>query len=650
MQHIRIDTDELADVPNQKKNASEQKLARSPSLDVSHQSKYRHFFLKHSVYSLNGKPLEVSMHNKERQLHSNDFKNAASDDVPLVRQKKGDYGIDAVVTNCDQLCDNLIAGGFRNSPTALLYSDSIFNEKRHFVMCARDTYDRSYFYLIPILKSVLPCDPSASSLADKAKKRHPTLVASTFRRKLRNSKSKVLILCPAEFIYFLYNRVVRLCENTTVTMSFVQPSSSINTLKKNVNIIISDPNDIKVAEDSKLLTSLDYLVFDHSDVLFRKYDNAHLESIVALLDSECHRSMILCSVSRKTLQFIGTHLEDYAAVFCGAYPSMSMFTRHTVMESSNESKLAKVAKIILSYPDTPIIIYVNDLNMKLTLVYELREMIKPTGAITAFSKTTRILVLKDSLTGLERESILSQFQNLSDAVLITSDSAAEEVDFKDIPVLISYDMPEDIGTFLERHGCVGQTPLLPRFYSFPHKSDQSLKTMHAALMRDWVDKEGFNKPSAISYSFFNEENKLIAAEMIKLLEECQEVVPSFLRDIASKASEPELRNMVRPYSIMYTHNASAPKIPALYKAPSPSTPPSILIFAGHESSRFREESDSRYLSNNLRLSNEDIDVLHRINQMSLESGSNLTFTLDPSRIIRFNNDGQADTREGDHEP
>lgn len=212
---------------------------------------------------------------------------------------------------------------------------------------------------------------------------------------------------------------------------------------------------------------------------------------------------------------------------------MTMYTRHKVIYCEEDRKPMMAANLIAQYRDVPIIIYVSDPNVKAVLSQELAELAKPSGQPMQFNRTARILVLKDNMLPLEREELFSQFTQLLDPVLITSDEAAMDLEFRDVPVLINYDLPPEVETFVSRHKCIGRTPLLPQYYSFPNRSDGSLKLIHSLLLRDWLEKEGFNKPPAISYTFYNKLNDGMASDLIDLLEECQEAVPPFLKQAAT---------------------------------------------------------------------------------------------------------------------
>lgn len=162
---------------------------------------------------------------------------------------------------------------------------------------------------------------------------------------------------------------------------------------------------------------------------------------------------------------------------------------------------------------------------------------KPTGVSFSFGPNKQISVLRENSTAEVREDVLANFSCLCEPLLITNDIAVEDLKLRDVPILINYDVPHDIETFIGRHSCVGRKQMLSLYYSFPHQSDDDLRLMNTLLQRDWKMKEDLNKPSAISFSFFNKPNSDIAMDLV-LLEEVQEEPPPFLN--ISPSSEKDI--------------------------------------------------------------------------------------------------------------
>lgn len=493
----------------------------------------RHFFSNYSVVSLNGIQLEPIVMDENGRLTVDNFPNSVMAKLNSLEPKSEEKKLRFILLKCGTLHNNLLVSGFDRCSETLLYAVSIFQKRTPFVLCARETYDRSYYYLIPILRQL--------HLAQRRKKFNlkKGLTKKAFEKRLqpfnwrwgrhpRSNTSQVLIFCPEEYVSFLLARIAFLCEGSFMTVAAVRAAT--DRVPMNTTIIITDPKNFDTKLKFSDLRDTKFCVFDFCDILLRRNYREKITLILNRLSPTCHRSIVLAFLSKTSVRLIDSKLGKYAALLCGKYPSMTMFTRHTLFNCEDAAKPSLAATLVNRFQGMNIIIYVKDHAVKAVLANELRDLANRDQP-QIFSRTNRIFVLREDMDILHRIKTLSEFESMLDAVLITSDIASEDLNFQDILILINYDLPEDIETFINRHSCIGRTPVLPPFYSFPHKSDKSLKLMHTLLMQHWREKEGFNKPSAESFSFFSIHDFGISSDLVALLNELQEKVPPFLEEV-----------------------------------------------------------------------------------------------------------------------
>lgn len=491
----------------------------------------RHFFLNYSAIALNGSKLEPTVVDKEGQLFVKDFPKGVMAKLNPWPPRSEENKLNFILRRCGKLHENLLRCGFNRCTDTLLYAISIVQKHKPYVLCARDTYDRCNYYLIPILRHFYLVPPKGNTDSKKSPIR-------SFRKRLYWQLKRrpqlivpqVLIFCPQDFVNFLFDRVSLLCEGSSMTVAAMYAAR--DRVPCNTDIIIADPNDFDPEKSIFDLSCTTYCVFDYCDVFFRRNNQNKLTQIWNHLSPKCHRSMILGFLSKESVQFINSEIENYAALLCGEFPSMSMFTRHTVYNCENDLKPALAATLVNRYCGAQILIYVNDPAVIAVLANELRDLVD-SDQPQCFSRINRVFIILDSMGPSVCKATLSNFLSTPDGVHITSDIASENLQFPDIPILINYDLPKDIETFVSRYSCIGRTPVLPPYYSFPEKSDESLKLMHALLMQVWKQKEGFNKLSAESFSLFTLHDLNISCDLVALLNELQEEVPPFL-EVASK--------------------------------------------------------------------------------------------------------------------
>lgn len=507
----------------QRKRPSKSQLIPQQALD-------RYMFLNYSVESLNGVPLIPEVFDKSKLLSVEDFPGTPLADFKKLEPKNPKRKLKKLLSHCDILYNNLVLGGFDTCSDALLYAVSIQFKNYPFVMCARKTYDRSYYYLIPILRHTfhnMTKRPSRCQSLSKPKSGWSML--HCIKSKKEPAKPEILIMCPSDTIQFILNRTRRLCDKSDLVVAAIKQAN--DPIPRNASILIADPMVLNCENKNLTLVNLRFCVLDECDVFFRGVYSEKLNSLISYiknLELKCQINVILGFLSKKAIRFIDKHIADYNALFCGSFPSITMGTRFKVVECEESEKPRLAADCIANHPGTQILLYLNDPGVKADLTHEMNLESKFGHERPHMGRTTRILILKDTMTCEEKEKVISEFRILSDAILILNDEAAEELEFKDVPIIINYDLPLNISLFEFRHSCIGRMPTLPPFYSFQEKSDEAFQSVKNELLRDWLSKEGFNKPSATSYCFYNSKNYMLANDLVRLLTECQEYVPSFL--------------------------------------------------------------------------------------------------------------------------
>eukprot|EP00761_Pharyngomonas_kirbyi_P011386 gb/GECH01011411.1/.p1 GENE.gb/GECH01011411.1/~~gb/GECH01011411.1/.p1 ORF type:complete len:542 (+),score=134.92 gb/GECH01011411.1/:1-1626(+) len=107
------------------------------------------------------------------------------------------------------------------------------------------------------------------------------------------------------------------------------------------------------------------------------------------------------------------------------------------------------------------------------------------------------LAIHGDKTQSEREWVLAEFRRGSNPIMVATDVAARGLDVKDVKVVINYDMPQDMESYIHRIGRTGRA--------------------------------GSN---GVSYTFFTAADAKLATELIRILDEAKQNIPSQLRDLA----------------------------------------------------------------------------------------------------------------------
>lgn len=106
----------------------------------------------------------------------------------------------------------------------------------------------------------------------------------------------------------------------------------------------------------------------------------------------------------------------------------------------------------------------------------------------------------------EREWVINEFKSGNAPFLIATDVAARGLDISDIAIVINYDMPVDLETYVHRIGRTGRAGKIGR-----------------------------------SISFITPENSQLTPQLVKLLKDAKQEVPEAMQKLASAVEQKKQR-------------------------------------------------------------------------------------------------------------
>src|SRR3954468_11610190 len=205
--------------------------------------------------------------------------------------------------------------------------------------------------------------------------------------------------------------------------------------------------------------------------------------------------------NRQTLMFSATFprdiqmlaqdfLKDYVFLSVGRVGSTSENITQKIEYVEDADKRSVLLDILHTHGDAG-----------LTLIFVETKRMADTLSDFLINQDFRANSIHGDRTQREREQALSQFRNRVCPVLVATAVAARGLDIPNVTHVINYDLPTDIDDYVHRIGRTGRAG-----------------------------------NTGISTAFFNRGNRTIVRELIDLLKEANQEVPSFLETIARESS------------------------------------------------------------------------------------------------------------------
>ncbi|MBN2781612.1 MAG: ATP-dependent RNA helicase DbpA [Campylobacterales bacterium] len=231
-------------------------------------------------------------------------------------------------------------------------------------------------------------------------------------------------------------------------------------LRHGAHVVVGTPGRVlkHLKKDSLNLDDLDILVLDEAD---RMLDMGFIEEVEELIS--------FVPKKRQTLLFSATYPDEIAQLSRSIQKDAieieieSIDVENKIDERfyniSNYNKTDALVKVLASYKPSSAIIFCNTKLECDELAKELQN------------KKIDALSLHGDLEQYERLDVLTQFSNLSCAILIATDVAARGLDIKELPLVVNYDMPNTQDVYTHRIGRTGRAGAVGIAVSFYEDSD-----------------------------------------------------------------------------------------------------------------------------------------------------------------------------------
>lgn len=407
---------------------------------------------------------------------------ATGDDCPKNIENFDDIEFGEIVRNNIKLCR------YAKPTPVQKYSIPIIMNERDLMACAQTGSGKTAAFLVPTLNQLYENGPGDAP---------PNGIPQGSKSGRRKQYPLALVLAPtrelASQIYdearkFAYRSRVRPC----VVYGGADIGAQMRDLDRGCHLLVATPGRlVDMMERGKIgLDHCNYLILDEADRMLDMGFEPQIRRIVekdSMPPTGRRRTMMFSATFPKEIQILAhDFLENYIFLAVGRVGSTSEnITQKVVWVEENEKRSFLLDLLNAGGPDS------------LTLVFV--ETKKGADALEDFliSEGYPATSIHGDRSQREREEALKVFRNSERPILVATAVAARGLDIPNVRHVVNFDLPSDIEEYVHRIGRTGRVGNL-----------------------------------GLATSFFNEKNKNLTRDLMDLLVESKQEVPSWLESTA----------------------------------------------------------------------------------------------------------------------
>ena len=390
----------------------------------------------------------------------------------------------------DHLLSNIKLASYKTPTPVQKYSVPIVMAGRDLMACAQTGSGKTGGFLFPILSQAFINGPLNT----------PSQGQGNLGYRTRKAFPTSLILAPTrELVSQIYDEARKFAYRSWVRPCVVYGGADIGTqlrsMERGCDLLVATPGRlVDLIERGRIsLANIKYLVLDEAD---RMLDMGFEPQIRRIVEGEDMPSV----QGRQTLMFSATFprdiqilardfLKDYVFLSVGRVGSTSENITQRIEYVEDHDKRSILLDILHTHGAGLTLIFVETKRMADSLSEFLINQNFPATSIHG-DRTQR-----------ERERALEMFRNGHCPYLVATAVAARGLDIPNVTHVVNYDLPTDIDDYVHRIGRTGRAG-----------------------------------NTGLSTAFFNRGNRGIVRELIELLKEAHQEVPTFLETIAREGS------------------------------------------------------------------------------------------------------------------
>ncbi|KAL8742612.1 MAG: hypothetical protein Q9190_004938, partial [Brigantiaea leucoxantha] len=389
----------------------------------------------------------------------------------------------------DHLLSNIKLASYKTPTPVQKYSIPIVMGGRDLMACAQTGSGKTGGFLFPILSQAYIHGPSnapvqGGGMGYRSRKAFPTSLILAPTRELVSQIYD-------EARKFAYRSWVRPC----VVYGGADIGSQLRAIERGCDLLVATPGRlVDLIERGRIsLSNIKYLVLDEADRMLDMGFEPQIRRIVEGEDMppvQGRQTLMFSATFPRDIQMLARDfLKDYVFLSVGRVGSTSENITQKVEYVEDMDKRSVLLDILHTHGAGLTLIFVETKRMADSLSDYLINQAFPATSIHG-DRTQR-----------ERERALEMFRNGRCPILVATAVAARGLDIPNVTHVVNYDLPTDIDDYVHRIGRTGRAG-----------------------------------NTGLSTAFFNRGNRGIVRDLIELLKEAHQEMPTFLETVAREGS------------------------------------------------------------------------------------------------------------------
>ena len=263
-----------------------------------------------------------------------------------------------------------------------------------------------------------------------------------------------LIITPTrELAQQIHRELKKLCQNKPFKVCILSKatnvsSASVSNSLKNYDILISTPLRLVTAiqEKSIELHNVEHLILDEADKLMEEGFLEQMDEIFAACSGpKVQKSLFSATLPSSVEQLANTIMKDPIRIIIGQKNAATETIDQKLLYVGEEAgKLIAVRQMIQKGFNPPVLIFVQSIDRAKQLFHEL------------VYDGINVDVIHSERTQMQRDTIITNFRTGKIWVLISTELMSRGIDFKGVRMVINYDFPQTVASYIHRIGRTGR--------------------------------------------------------------------------------------------------------------------------------------------------------------------------------------------------
>lgn len=279
------------------------------------------------------------------------------------------------------------------------------------------------------------------------------LIPAVEKLKIENRATQILILAPtrelAQQITAEARKITRHLHQAT-SLSVVGGEANgreqAQALRKGVHIVVGTPGRIldQLQRKQLNLDQLNFLAIDEADKFFEMGFAEDLSEILSFIDPNVQTALLSATFPENVRQLSQSFQKKPQHVVIAESAESKPKIDHILFEVKNDEKIDALIRVLNKFTSTSTLIFCN----RKTTTVDIQNLLS--------ARSVSALALNGDIEQKVREEIMTLFKNKSLPILIATDVAARGIDVNELELVIQFDLPEEIETFVHRAGRTGR--------------------------------------------------------------------------------------------------------------------------------------------------------------------------------------------------